>query len=125
LRSCSSEMLGEQTDRFSCSEGRPGLIANPVPTVVKPLFRTHEESGLRCVYHGWKFDVDGATAWTCRTNPPSPTSRAESRPSAYPGQRVRRDDLGLHGKPRVPPPLPGIEAAAYDEGEYGPGDPSR
>ena len=31
----------------------------------------NEECGIRCVYHGWKFDTDGAAS-TCR--PPIPTS---------------------------------------------------
>ena len=42
----------------------------------------NEESGLRCVYHGWKFDVDG-NASTCRTCRRSTRSPQRSGPSAY------------------------------------------
>jgi len=56
-------VLGEDLVAFRDSEGRPGLVAEACPHRGASLFfGRNEEGGLRCVYHGWKFDVTGACA---------------------------------------------------------------
>jgi phthalate 4,5-dioxygenase oxygenase subunit len=53
-------LLGEDLVAFRDSEGRVGLVDAYCAHRNAPLFfGRNEESGLRCVYHGWKFDVDG------------------------------------------------------------------
>jgi phenylpropionate dioxygenase-like ring-hydroxylating dioxygenase large terminal subunit len=53
-------LLGEDLIAFRDSDGRVGLLDAFCPHRNAPLFfGRNEESGLRCVYHGWKFDVDG------------------------------------------------------------------
>ncbi len=53
-------VLGEDLVAFRDSLGRPGLFDAYCPHRGAPLFfGRNEEAGLRCVYHGWKFDVDG------------------------------------------------------------------
>jgi len=53
-------ILGEDLIAWRDSEGRPGIIANNCPHRGASLFfGRNEESGIRCVYHGWKFDVGG------------------------------------------------------------------
>src|SRR5437870_3444949 len=53
-------MLGEDLIGWRDSNGRPSFIANNCPHRGASLFfGRNEETGLRCVYHGWKFDVDG------------------------------------------------------------------
>jgi len=53
-------MLGEQLIAFRDSSGKVGLIQNNCPHRGASLFfGRNEEAGIRCVYHGWKFDVDG------------------------------------------------------------------
>ena len=53
-------ILGEDLIAWRDSDGRPGIIANNCPHRGASLFfGRNEESGLRCVYHGWKFDVAG------------------------------------------------------------------
>src|SRR5438128_1267548 len=53
-------ILGEDLVAFRDSNGTPGFLANNCPHRGASLFfGRNEESGLRCVYHGWKFDVDG------------------------------------------------------------------
>jgi phthalate 4,5-dioxygenase oxygenase subunit len=53
-------LLGEDLILFRDSDGRPGLLANNCAHRGASLFfGRNEESGLRCVYHGWKFDVAG------------------------------------------------------------------
>jgi phenylpropionate dioxygenase-like ring-hydroxylating dioxygenase large terminal subunit len=53
-------LLGERLIAFRDSEGRVGLIAEYCAHRRASLyFGRNEETGIRCVYHGWKFDVDG------------------------------------------------------------------
>jgi phthalate 4,5-dioxygenase len=53
-------LLGEDLIAFRDSNGKVGLLAHNCPHRGASLFfGRNEEAGLRCVYHGWKFDVDG------------------------------------------------------------------
>src|SRR3984885_3530461 len=54
-------LLGEDLVAFRDSEGRIGLLDELCPHRRASLFfGRNEDCGLRCVYHGWKFDVSGA-----------------------------------------------------------------
>ena len=54
-------ILGEDLVAFRDTEGRVGLVDEFCPHRRASLFwGRNEECGLRCVYHGWKFDVTGA-----------------------------------------------------------------
>jgi len=54
------KLLGEELVAFRDSQGRVGLLDEYCPHRLASLFLgRNEECGLRCVYHGWKFDVDG------------------------------------------------------------------
>src|SRR5215216_4923879 len=54
-------ILGEQLIGFRNTSGRIGLVQNNCPHRGASLFfGRNEEDGLRCVYHGWKFSVDGS-----------------------------------------------------------------
>jgi hypothetical protein len=72
------------------------------------FFGRNEEDGLRCVYHGWKFDVTGA----CVDMPSEPAEsnfKTKVRTRAYPTSE-RNGIVWLYMGPReVPPPLPAIE----------------
>lgn len=53
-------ILGEDLVAFRDSEGRIGILDAYCPHRRAHLyFGRNEECGLRCVYHGWKFDVEG------------------------------------------------------------------
>jgi nitrite reductase/ring-hydroxylating ferredoxin subunit len=53
-------LLGENLVLFRDTQGRLGLLDERCPHRTASLFYgRNEESGLRCVYHGLKFDVDG------------------------------------------------------------------
>ena len=53
-------LLGENLVLFRDTQGRVGLLDEKCPHRTASLFfGRNEESGLRCVYHGIKFDVDG------------------------------------------------------------------
>ena len=54
------KLLGEPLVIFRDSEGKIGLLEEFCPhRRVSLYFGRNEECGLRCVYHGWKFDVEG------------------------------------------------------------------
>ena len=53
-------LLGEKLVAFRDSDGVVGLMEDACPHRRAPMFfGRNEECGLRCVYHGWKFDCSG------------------------------------------------------------------
>src|SRR5437868_2689412 len=53
-------LLGENLVAFRDTSGKVGLVAENCPHRGASLFfGRNEECGLRCVYHGWKFDASG------------------------------------------------------------------
>lgn len=55
-------LLGEDLIAFRDSDGRPGLLDRYCPHRRADLYYgRNEQCGLRCAYHGWKFDVAGNT----------------------------------------------------------------
>ena len=53
-------LLGEDLVAFRDTEGRLGLIEDRCPHRLAALsIGRNEECGLTCIYHGWKFDVNG------------------------------------------------------------------
>lgn len=55
-----TRLLGEDLVVFRDSKGRLGVLGERCPHRQASLvFGRNEECGLRCLYHGWKFDVDG------------------------------------------------------------------
>jgi phthalate 4,5-dioxygenase oxygenase subunit len=54
------KILGEKLVAFRDTDGKVGLLDEYCPHRGVSLFLgRNEECGLRCVYHGWKFDVGG------------------------------------------------------------------
>jgi len=54
------KLLGERLVAFRDTRGQVGLVQEHCPHRCASLFLgRNEEGGLRCVYHGWKFDVQG------------------------------------------------------------------
>src|SRR5262250_3138934 len=54
------KLLGEELVAFRDTQGRIGILDERCPHRGASLFfGRNEECGLRCVYHGWKFDVEG------------------------------------------------------------------
>ena len=102
-------LLGEKLIAFRDSEGKVGLIEQSCPHRGASLFfGRNEECGLRCVYHGWKFDVTGA----CVDMPSEPAEsnfKHKVQATAYPC--VERGGLvwAYLGPRETPPPLPDLE----------------
>jgi phthalate 4,5-dioxygenase len=55
-----TQLLGEKLVAFRDSEGKVGLLDRYCAHRGADLFYgRNEEGGIRCVYHGWKFDAEG------------------------------------------------------------------
>jgi len=54
------KLLGEELVAFRDTSGRVGLLdLHCAHRGASLFFGRNEENGLRCVYHGWKYDVEG------------------------------------------------------------------
>jgi nitrite reductase/ring-hydroxylating ferredoxin subunit len=107
--------LGEDLVAFRDSDGRVGLIQNHCPHRGASLFfGRSEEAGVRCVYHGWKFDVDG----NCVDMPNEPAEsdfKHKVRAVAYPAVE-RSGVIWTYMGPRdKQPPLPELEWSCVPE----------
>src|SRR5690348_8075522 len=110
-------LLGENLIAFRDSNGTPALIQNNCPHRGASLFfGRNEESGLRCVYHGWKFDVAG----NCVDMPNEPAEsdfKHKVKATAYPCKE-RNGIVWTYMGPRSdPPPLPDLEPNMLPEAE--------
>ena len=77
-------VLGEDLIAFRDTSGRVGLVDAYCPHRRAPLFfGRNEECGLRCVYHGWKFDADGNCV-DLPTEPASSNMKNHIKITAYP-----------------------------------------
>jgi nitrite reductase/ring-hydroxylating ferredoxin subunit len=112
------KLLGEELIGYRTTSGEVGLIQNSCPHRGASLFfGRNEEEGLRCVYHGWKFDVTGA----CVDMPSEPTEsnfKTKVRAKAYPTHERNGIIWAYMGPREVPPPLPDIEANMLAEGAH-------
>ena len=102
-------LLGENLIAFRVTSGKVGLVENHCPHRGASLFfGRNEEGGLRCAYHGWKFDCEGACV-DMPNEPDESTFKAKVRARAYPC--VERNGIvwTYMGPRRTPPPLPDIE----------------
>jgi len=108
-------VLGEDLIAFRNSSGQVGLLASHCAHRGASLFfGRNEEDGLRCVYHGWKYDVTGQ----CVDMPSEPlesTFKDRIRQRAYPC-REQNGVIWTYMGPRAePPPFPRLEWAQVPE----------
>jgi phenylpropionate dioxygenase-like ring-hydroxylating dioxygenase large terminal subunit len=102
-------LLGEDLLAFRDSDGRLGLVEEFCPhRRVSLYFGRNEACGLRCVYHGWKFDVEGNCV-DLPSEPPASTFKDKIKLAAYPV----RENAGLVwaylGPKELQPGLPQME----------------
>jgi len=102
-------LLGEDLVAFRDSDGRVGLVDQACPHRGAPmLFARNEEGGIRCVYHGWKFTVEGR----CEEMPAEPVDSPMVKRvtiKSYP-VRERNGVLWAYmGPSKEAPPLPDVE----------------
>jgi nitrite reductase/ring-hydroxylating ferredoxin subunit len=123
-------LLGEELILFRDKQGRPGLVHEHCCHRGSSLFYGRiEDDGIRCCYHGWKFDVKGH----CLDQPAEVDggrNRAKVRQPWYPVEERYGVVYAYLGPPEKKPALPrwehleNLEADEYIEAStaqpYGP-----
>jgi phthalate 4,5-dioxygenase len=101
------QLLSEFMVAFRDTEGRPGLIEEfCAHRCVSLWFGRNEDNGLRCPYHGWKFDIKGQ----CVDVPSeSPDFCNNIRLTSYPLVEKGGILWTYMGDPAKQPPLPEYE----------------
>jgi nitrite reductase/ring-hydroxylating ferredoxin subunit len=102
-------LLGENLVAFRDSQGRVGLLGEHCAHRGTSLFfGRNEECGLRCIYHGWKYAVDGTVLET-PAEPSGSTLKDKVRQTAYPCKEAAGIVWSYLGPPDKLPLLPNYE----------------
>jgi phenylpropionate dioxygenase-like ring-hydroxylating dioxygenase large terminal subunit len=102
-------LLGEDLIAFRDSDGKVGLVDAFCPHRRAPMFfGRNEECGLRCVYHGWKFDHDGACV-DMPSEPPDSLFKTKVTIGAYPTYEAGGAIWTYMGPAERRPPPPDYE----------------
>jgi len=100
------KLLGEELVAFRDSRGRIGLLDERCPHRQASLFLgRNEDCGLRCVYHGWKFDVEGRCV-DMMNEPAEVEFSRKIRTGSYPTVEAGGIIWAFLGPPDQRPPLP-------------------
>jgi phthalate 4,5-dioxygenase len=100
------KLLGEDLVAFRDTSGRIGLLDEYCPhRRVSLFFGRNEECGLRCVYHGWKFDTEGRCV-DMMNEPDELQFKNKIRTTSYPTVEVGGIIWAYMGPPELQPPLP-------------------
>ncbi len=110
-------LLGEDLVAYKDTEGRIGILDNYCAHRRASLFfGRNEEGGLRCVYHGWKFNVEGR----CVDMPSEPAEsnfKDKVRITSYPAV-ARGGIVWLYmGPAEHQPELPQFEWSLLPDGQ--------
>ena len=104
-----TRMLGEDLLVFRDTSGQVGVIQPLCPHRQAPLvYGRNEENGLRCIYHGWKFDVNGV----CLDMPNEPADsdfKHKVRTISYPAREVAGVIWVYMGPKHLQPEVPDME----------------
>src|SRR3954471_4850949 len=77
-------LLGEELVAYRDTEGRIGLLEEHcLHRGTSLFFGRNEECGLRCIYHGWKYDIAGNVLDT-PAEPPESQLKTKVHHTAYP-----------------------------------------
>ncbi len=99
-------LLGEDLVAFRDTRGRLGLLDEYCPHRRASLFfGRNEDCGLRCVYHGWKFDADGQCV-DMMNEPESLPFKHKIRTTSYPMVDLGGVIWAYMGPSELRPPLP-------------------
>ncbi len=94
-------LLGEPLIAFRDTNGRVGVVDEHCPHRRSSLFfGRNEECGIRCIYHGWKFDVNG----NCLDMPSEPADsnyKTKVRLTAYPTHEAAGVIFAYMGPPEL------------------------
>ena len=102
-------LLGENLIAFRDSSGGVGLLGNHCPHRGASLFfGRNEQNGLRCAYHGWKFDRTGRCVDMPNESPES-DFKHRIRHAAYPCDEQGGIIWAYMGPEGKAPPAPNFE----------------
>src|SRR6476620_1242453 len=108
-------LMSENLLAFRDSAGRAGLIAEKCPHRRASLyFGRNEEDGLRCIYHGWKFDVAGQCV-DMPSEPPESNFKDKITTTSYPCVESGGIIWTYMGSRSEPPPMPNLEWLSLPE----------
>jgi phenylpropionate dioxygenase-like ring-hydroxylating dioxygenase large terminal subunit len=110
-------LLGEDLVAFRDASGKIGILDALCPHRQAPLFfGRNEECGLRCIYHGWKFDVDGYCV-DMPSEPPESDFRNKVKRIGYPVREWSGMIWVYLGPPHLEPELPQLEWTSTSAGQ--------
>ncbi|NQV57600.1 MAG: Rieske 2Fe-2S domain-containing protein [Rhodospirillales bacterium] len=113
------KILGEKLIAFRDTSGRVGVMDHRCPHRCASLFfGRNEENGIRCVYHGWKFDVDG-NCLDMANVPPTQDFKAKVKAKAYKAEERNGLIWIFMGVQENAPGLPDHEANLVPEEQMG------
>lgn len=102
-------MYGETLVAFRGDDGKTGVLQALCPHRQAPLvYARNEENALRCIYHGWNFDVSGH----CTDMPNEPAEsvfKEKVRADAYPTQEAAGIIWVYMGPSNLKPEMPDME----------------
>ncbi|MFM0313790.1 Rieske 2Fe-2S domain-containing protein [Paraburkholderia nemoris] len=99
------ELLGERFVVWRDQQGQPGLFAEGcLHRGASMQLARADGDGLRCIYHGWKFAVDGTVLETPNVEDPKFKQRIKGR--TYPVREVGGIVWGYLGPKDEEPPFP-------------------
>ena len=102
-------LLGEDLIAFRDTSGKVGLVDAFCPHRRAPMFfGRNEDCGLRCVYHGWKFDANG-TCVDMPSEPPDSLFKTKVTIAAYPTHEAGGVIWAYMGPKEVQPAPPDYE----------------
>jgi len=108
-------LLGERLIAFRDNAGRVGVMDHRCPHRCASLFYgRNEDGGIRCVYHGWKFDAEG-NCIDMPNVPPDQDFRQKVHAKAYRATERAGVIWVYMGQREVTPPMPEIEATLLPE----------
>jgi phthalate 4,5-dioxygenase len=103
------KLLGEPLIAFRDSKGRVGLLDEfCAHRGVSLWFGRNEDCGLRCPYHGWKYDVSGQCVELPSEGPDGPM-RKRMKLKSYPCLELGGVVWTYMGPPALQPEPPGLE----------------
>ncbi|MSQ24286.1 MAG: hypothetical protein EXR58_07035 [Chloroflexi bacterium] len=112
----SVKVLGENLVLFRDGSGKPGLLAEHCSHRGTSLcYGRVEEDGLRCMYHGWKYDREGNCIET-PAEPPDSNFRLTVKHPAYPCVEIGGLIFAYLGPPEKQPPFPKYPYLYRDDG---------
>src|SRR6266850_198985 len=105
------QLLSERLIAFRDTQGRYGLIDEfCAHRGVSLWFGRNEDNGLRCPYHGWKYDVTGQCIYV-PSEPEESGYCKRIKLKSYPCVELGDVIWTYMGPPELKPPLPGFEWA--------------